>query len=264
MEPNGIITLTTDFGTQDPYAGIMKGVILSVNPNARIVDISHEIPAHDITNTAFTLLRAYRFFPHGTIHVVVVDPKVGGRRKNIAVRTNNYLFVGPDNGLFTFVFKKEPPQEIREIINPPFILSTISHTFHGRDVLAPCAGHLSRGENFSDIGPQLKNLQQLRYPSVTRENNVLRGEVVMIDFFGNMITNISEHIFFSFAGKQNVEISFANERFTQISKRYLDVPAGSPLVLFGSSGFMEISINEGSASNYFMTPLGSPVSVRRL
>jgi S-adenosyl-L-methionine hydrolase (adenosine-forming) len=148
MDTSGIITLTTDFGTRDPYAGIMKGMALTANPSAIIVDITHEIPPQDILNAAFTLMRAYQYFPAGTVHVAVVDPEVGGSRKRIAVRTERHIFVGPDNGIFGMVFQREAPLEIREIVNPPFVTERISNTFHGRDIFAPCAGHLSAGGTF--------------------------------------------------------------------------------------------------------------------
>ena len=263
MKVNGIVTFTTDFGPRDSYAGTMKGMVLSANPEARLVDITHEIPAHNIVNAAFTLARTCRYFPRGTIHVAVVDPGVGGQQKDIAILTDNYIFVGPDNGIFALVLSQEKPLEIRVIENAPFILSKISDTFHGRDVFAPCAGYLSAGRSFSEVGYTLGRIQQLEYPRIKYEGNVLKGEVVSIDSFGNMITNIHRDSFRSFSGKQKVNIYFGGERFTEISDRYLDVPQGSPLVLFGSSGHMEISMNGRSAAAYFMAALGSPVIIRK-
>ncbi|HUT64289.1 MAG TPA: SAM-dependent chlorinase/fluorinase [Anaerolineae bacterium] len=263
MELNGIITFTTDFGTRDPYIGMLKGIVLTANPHAYLVDITHEIPAHDIVNAAFTLVRSYQYFPIGTIHVAIVDPGVGGQRKNIAMMTERYIFVGPDNGIFSLVLSKEKPREIREIKNPPFILKTISDTFHGRDIFAPCAGHLSAGKMFTDIGPVIRRLKNLKYPEVTRDGNKLMGEVVAIDSFGNMITNITRHTYNSFSGKMRTEIFFGAVRFDRIMRHYEDVVQGSPLVLFGSSGYMEVSMNEGSAAVYFMASVGSPVTIRR-
>ena len=262
MQVSGIITFTTDFGTSDPYAGVMKGIALGANPGARLIDITHEIPAHDILHAAFTLEWTYFHFPPGTIHVAVIDPGVGGGRKNIAVLTENYIFVGPDNGVFTQVLAKEPPREIRMIKNPPFVLSQISGTFHGRDVFAPCAGHLSAGKPFEEIGLLVKRIKKLDYPRPTREKNLLKGEVVSIDSFGNMITNISEKVFREFIGKHKFEIYFGAERFARIMRHYNDVNQGLPLVLFGSSCYMEISMNEGNAAEYFMSSVGSPVTIR--
>lgn len=264
MDMSGIVTLTTDFGTKDPYAGIMKGMVLAANPGAHLVDITHEIPAHDIFNAAFTLARAYEYFPAGTVHVAVVDPEVGEKRKNIAIMTGQYIFIGPDNGIFTMVLQKEKPLEIREIRNPPFVAEQVSNTFHGRDVFAPCAGQLSVGREFSEVGPEVKGVVSLKYPRSTQSGNILKGEIVSVDSFGNMISNIPEHIFRSFTGKQNYEIYFATVRFDTIHRHYSDVPPGSPLVLFGSSGYLEISMNSGSARDYFMTAAGSTVTVRRV
>jgi len=264
MRVNGIITFTTDFGTSDPYAGIMKGVVLQANPDARLVDITHDIPAHNIIDGAFTLARTYMYFPEGTIHVAVVDPGVGGGRKNIAVMTDRYFFIGPDNGLFSLVLAKDEEQrEIRHIKNAPFVRDEISDTFHGRDVFAPCAGHLSAGGDFSHVGPLLNSYVKLVYPKVIREGNTLKGEVVSIDSFGNMITNITEDMFTSFAGGKKVTIFFGAEHFDGISRRYTDVPKGNPLVLFGSSGFLEVSMNEGNAVSYFMAAVRSPITIRK-
>ncbi len=263
MEMSGIITLTTDFGTKDPYAGIMKGTILTANPLARIIDITHEIPKHDIVNASFTIGQAYEYFPKGTVHVGVVDPEVGASRKNVAILTENYIFVGPDNGIFTIILSREKTLGILEIKNFPFVLNKISNTFHGRDVFSPCSAFLSAGKNFFDVGPEMKNLKHLKYPKVTQTGNSLKGEVVAIDSFGNMITNISEHTLKSFAGKKKIEVSFAAERFTSIMRHYNDVSIGSTLVIIGSSGYLEISMNGESAKDYFMTSVGSPVTVRK-
>ncbi len=264
MEASGIITLTTDFGTRDPYAGIMKGMALTANPDAKIVDITHEIPPQDILNAAFTLMRAYAYFPAGAVHVAVVDPEVGGKRKGIAVRTERFFFVGPDNGVFSMVFQREKPLEIREILNPPFIMEHISNTFHGRDIFAPCAGRLSAGSAFSDIGPELSRTVFLRSPRPTRLRNFLEGEIISVDSFGNLVTNIPEKMFRSFAGKRKTEIYFATDRFPTVHRHYSEAPPGTPLALFGSSGYLEISVNAGNAQDYYMTSIGATVTVRRI
>lgn len=260
---NGIITILTDFGTKDPYAGIMKGIILKINPDARIIDITHEIPDHDIKNASLTIGYAYGYFPKGTIHVAVVDPGVGGDRKNIAVKTANYIFIGPDNGIFSLALSKEKIIEIREIEKFPFVFDKVSNTFHGRDVYAPCAAFLTAGKKFSDIGRVLSDYTKIVYPVPKYKGNSLTGEIVLIDSFGNMVTNISEHSFKSFTGRNPFEIYFASERFTTLDNRYIDVPPGKPLVLFGSSGYLEISMNGKSAAEYFMASEGASVTVRR-
>jgi len=263
IKTSGIITFTTDFGTRDPYAAMMKGVVLGVNPRAVIVDITHDIPPHDIVNGAFTLLRAYRSFPEGTVHVAVVDPGVGGRRKNIAAGVDGHLFVGPDNGLFAEIIACGEGPEIHLIKNPLFMRDVVSDTFHGRDVFAPCAAHLSIGAELSGIGPLVKHLSRLDYPKITHSGNVLEGEVLTVDTFGNLITNIPRRDFVAFTGSKNVEIIFCAERFDSVRTHYGEVDNGQPLVLFGSSGFLEISMNEGNAAEYFMAGSHAPVLVRK-
>ena len=262
IKASGIITFTTDFGTRDPYAAMMKGVVLGVNPRAAIVDITHEIPPHDIVNGAFTLLRAYRYFPEGTVHVAVIDPGVGGHRKNIAVGVDGHLFVGPDNGLFAEIVASDDNHEIRHIQNPSFMRDVVSDTFHGRDVFAPCAAHLSIGVALSETGPLVKRFSRLDYPKITRRGNVLEGEVLTVDTFGNLITNISKRDFAAFTGSKNVEIAFCAERFDSVCTNYSEVESGQPLVLFGSSEFLEISMNEGNAADYFMAESHAPIIVR--
>ncbi len=262
MNAANIITYTTDFGTSDPYASIMKGIVLSINPNAQQIDITHTITAHNIVHGSFILAHSYHYFPAGTIHVAVVDPGVGGERKNIAVQTEKYYFIGPDNGIFSNVLSEENIKEIREIKNMPFINESVSGTFHGRDVYSPCAGFLSAGKNFTDIGPVLKDFKHLENPDVIKEPRSLTGKIVFIDSFGNMFSNISKEMLCSFTGGRKFEIYFAAERFRDISDHYSDVPAGNPLVVFGSTGYLEISMNNGSASSYFMTSVGADVTIQ--
>lgn len=265
MTPSGIITITTDFGTKDPYAGMMKGMMLAANPDARIVDITHEVPPHDIFNGAFTLARAYRYFPAGTVHVAVIDPGVGGTRKNIAVRADGHFFVGPDNGIFTFVLADAGDIEVRAIENDPFTSHEVSPTFHGRDVFAPCAGHLSAGRPFEQAGRVCPRYRRIAFPKARVKVDVLQGEVIAIDTFGNLVTSISRAALKKFTGSHQVEILFGSERFDRISAAYIDVEHGMPLALFGSSGYLEISVNEGNASVYYMSStIGAPVVVRRL
>ena len=264
MEASGIITLTTDFGHRDPYVGMMKGIILGINPRAVIVDITHEIPPQNILNAAFTLARTVRHFPPGTVHVAVVDPGVGGARKNVAIQCCNAFFVGPDNGIFSLVFDRAEPGEIHEILEPPFILPKISDTFHGRDVYAPCSAQLSSGKSLSDTGPLLDTLTHITLPKIDYDGDSMHGTVVDNDFFGNLITTITDHAFSSFLGKRDYEIYFAGERFDHVMRHYTEVPTQSPLILFGSSGHLEIAVNGGSARDYFLTGTGGEITVRRM
>ena len=265
MEPNGIITITTDFGTKDPYAGMMKGIMLGANPHARIVDITHDIPPHDILNGAFALVRSYRFFPPGTVHVAVVDPGVGGRRKSIAVRMDEYFFVGPDNGLFSLVLDDAASMEIRVIEYEPFVLPDVSPTFHGRDVFASCAGQLSAGRAFPEVGPLQRDHHRITFPVPVEDGDVLNGEIVAIDAFGNLVTSIHRDGFDKFIGSRKVEILFRADRFGTVEKSYSDGLRNEPLALFGSSGYLELSVCEGNAASYYMISApGAPVTVRRL
>jgi len=263
MKMSGLVTLITDFGTKDPYAGITKGMINEANKEVRIIDITHDIQAHDVLSAAFTLVRAYEYFPAGTVHVAIVDPEVGSKQRNIAVQTDQYMFVGPDNGIFSMVYEKEKNKEIREINNPTYFYKRVSSTFHGRDIYAPCAGHLSAGRDFTEIGQIVTNHKRIVYPEVIQDGNILKGEIVSIDSFGNLISNVPVHKFKSFAGKRKIGVSFATVRFNKIMDHYSEVSKGTPLVLFGSSGHLEISMNEGSASDYFMTSVGSTITIRR-
>lgn len=263
MHANGIVTLTTDFGLSDPYAGIMRGAVLSANPDARVVDITHGIRAHDIMCASFTIAHSCDMFPDGTVHCAVVDPGVGGERKNIAVRTGRYCFVGPDNGIFGIVLAGDSAAEIREITNPAFMRAVVSNTFHGRDVFAPCAGMLSRGASFEDVGPALAGVKMLVVPEPVISGDHMTGEVLSVDSFGNMVTTITEAAFRKFVGTRPYAIYFASERFTSLAKNYEEIPAGTPRAIIGSGGYLEISMSSGSAAEYFMTAAGSTVTIRR-
>jgi S-adenosyl-L-methionine hydrolase (adenosine-forming) len=255
------ITLTTDFGARDWFVGTMKGVVLGINPRAAIVDITHEIPPGDIRAGAFALMAGYRYFPRGTVHVVVVDPGVGGQRRAIAMHTADYFFVGPDNGVLSWTLGREKIKAIRQLENPKYFLKSISHTFHGRDIFAPVAAHLSRGLPLQRLGHELKDFIRLPWPKPAKQRNEIRGEIVHIDRFGNAITNIEtglipnrRKIICETAGKWKVSCFFA--------AFYGAVPANSPVAVIGSSGFLEIAVNGGSAAQRFGLKTGGMVIVR--
>lgn len=237
-----IITLTTDFGLKDHYVGAMKGVILSINPAARIIDISHEIPPHDIFKGAFTLRNFYRYFPKETIHVAVVDPGVGSTRKAIALEVDGNIFVGPDNGVFTFIYRESKSYSIYEIKNPKYILSDISFTFQGRDIFAPVAAHLSLGVSVGDLGKRLRKPVELPIKESEVRRDEIIGEVIYIDSFGNLVTNIPAELV-----KSGSRIYIGKRIIKGLSKSYADVIKGKLLAIVGSSGFLEISVNRGRA-----------------
>ena len=187
-----VITLTTDFGTSDWFVGTMKGVIAGIAPKATIIDLTHDLPPGDIRGGAFALAASYRFFPKGTVHVAVVDPGVGSRRKAIAVQTAKGFFVGPDNGVLSWALVKEKAKAVHALENEAYFLKPVSQTFHGRDVFAPVAAHLSRGVPIKKLGPALKDFVRLDWPEPRRQRGGIEGEVVYIDRFGNAITNLEE------------------------------------------------------------------------
>ena len=251
-----LVTLTTDFGTADWFVGSMKGVILGINPQASIVDITHEIPAGDIRAAAFALLAAYRCFPRGTIHCAVVDPGVGSSRAAMAVRTAAYFFVGPDNGVLSLALAQEKVIEIRRLDNDAYFLKPVSSTFHGRDVFAPVAARLTQPVPFDSLGKKLDDYTRLEWPRTEVDGNVLRGEIVYIDRFGNAVTNIGAPAPKASRARVPGKIECELKRF------YQEVTAGQPLAVVGSSGYFEIAINGGNAAQQLGLKIGDNVEVR--
>lgn len=255
-----IITLTTDFGLQDWFVGTMKGVILGINPRACVVDITHGMPAGDIRAGAFAMLANCRFFPKRTVHVAVVDPGVGGDRKAIAVKTADYLFVGPDNGVLSFVLAHQQIKSIRRLENREYLLAPISHTFHGRDIFAPVAAHLSRGVPLHKLGPPQNDFIRIPWPEPQFERDVVEGEVVYLDRFGNAITNI-ENASLPAAGKCSIWLG--RRQVARVQAFYQSVSKGKAVGVRGSSGFLEIAVNGGSAARRFRIKPGTFVAVRQ-
>ncbi|HBF43794.1 MAG TPA: hypothetical protein DDW42_09270 [Desulfobacteraceae bacterium] len=247
MIASGIITLTTDFGLKDAYVAIMKGVILSINPEARIIDISHQVNAGSIVNAASLVEETYRFFPEGAIHVAVVDPGVGGRRRPILFQTENHFFVGPDNGIFWPIISNLQDVEIINLTEMKYFLPHVSHTFHGRDIFAPVAAHLSRGVDPHEFGPVNGNIVHLDFPVPQQEGNILSGQVMRVDHFGNIITNIHKNDLERFSVPEEIVISVESMTVKGIYKTYSEVKGGDTLALIGSSGYLEIAVNSGRA-----------------
>lgn len=255
-----VITLTTDFGTANWFAGTMKGVMLRINPDARLVDLTHDIPPGDIWGAAFTLACAAPHFPDQTIHVAVVDPGVGGTRRAIAIRTERAVFIGPDNGILSLATAKEETRAIRVIENLDFLDSEPSRTFHGRDIFAPVAARLGRGERFEDLGPLTPDLVTLHWPVAIVEDHTTSGEVIFIDHFGNGITNLSPKTFP--AGKDLVAMTPGGV-VIPFGSHYAAVPPGSPVAVMGSTGLLEIAVNGGSAANHLRLTRGTRIVVRQ-
>ena len=244
-----MISLLTDFGTADYFVGAVKGAILSVNPSAVIVDITHEIPPQDVAAGAFTLLAAYKTFPAGTIHVAVVDPGVGSTRRPIIVSANEQFFVGPDNGLFTYICDREPSHRIIHVTAERFFRRDVSTTFHGRDIFAPVAAALSNGVAVEEFGPEIND--ELRLPSL---ETPLR--IIHIDHFGNCVTNITRD--------RSPSKIVVNEKTISEFRQFYGEEAGTGLfAIWGSAGFLEISVNGGSAAQVLGVKRGDPVSLNR-
>lgn len=250
MKPSGIITLTTDFGESDYYVAMMKGVILSINPDATIIDVTHQIPAHSIKEGSLIIKASYTYFTSGTVHIGVVDPGVGGKRRPIAILVDNHFFVGPDNGLFSNIIETQPHIQVIHLNEKKYWLDSISPTFHGRDIFAPVAAHLSLGVNPFFMGEKIDNPTILTHPLPHKKNSDLVGEIIRVDHFGNLITNITRDHLSPFFIAENLIITVGRVTLKKISTTYSDVPKGQPLALIGSSHLLEIAVNMGKAIDY--------------
>ncbi|PSQ95173.1 MAG: hypothetical protein BRD55_11680 [Bacteroidetes bacterium SW_9_63_38] len=253
-----IITLTTDFGTEDAYVPAMKGTMLSIVPEARLVDVSHDIEAQDIMESAFVLQSAQPCFPEGTVHLVVVDPGVGTSRRAVALRKNGHCFVGPDNGVFPLVLDEESPDAAVTLDNPDmWRTDSPSNTFHGRDIFAPAAAHLAAGCSLDDLGSPIGDLEPLRWARPTTDKRTVQGWVLHIDHFGNCITNIHRSTLADALDLQTEptasslpldEAYVGTTILRDIHSTYGTVGEEDPLMLFGSTGFLEVAVNGGSAA----------------
>ncbi len=264
--PPRIITLTTDFGISDAYVGVMKGVILGINPNVQIVDITHAVPPQDIHEAAFLIHSAHRYFPEGTIHTVVVDPGVGSDRRAIVCQTDRASFVCPDNGTLTYLLQEiengdEQPTRVVEIENKDYFLPAVSNTFHGRDIFAPVAAHLSLAVPLGAIGPPVQNLVRLPIPMFYVSDHKLTGQIIKIDGFGNAITNIPEDALPT--SMSTYEIQIGQTCLTRINRAYAESEVGELLAIIGSFGMLEIAVNGGSAVERLGLKRGDSVIIRR-
>ncbi len=246
-----IITLITDFGLQDEYVGVVKGVIAGINPSASVIDISNTITAQDTFQAACVLNNSYNYFPKGTIHVVVVDHGVGSDRKIICLKTKDYLFLAPDNGVLSFVIAKEESASIREVTNNKLFLPRLSNTFHGRDVFAPVAAHLSKGVAHKDLGEKIDKVNKIDLPKpILSPDGKLTAEIIYVDGFGNLITNVNKEVVDRMKVEtERVPITMGRKRINGICSSYSDVGDNEALAIFGSSGYLEISVNLGNAGD---------------
>jgi S-adenosyl-L-methionine hydrolase (adenosine-forming) len=260
-QPSGIVTLLSDFGTSDPYVGIMHGVVLGIAAQARLVDLTHEVAPQSVAAGALLLRSAVEYFPPGTVHLAVVDPGVGGARAPIVAVTDRAVLVGPDNGLLQPSWEILGLREIRRIEAAELFLQPVSRTFHGRDIFAPVAAHLAAGRSPRSIGPVLDSARPLQgLPGAGRlepDGDVIHGVILHVDRFGNLISNVAA------AGLGGVTVEIAGRRVAGLSSSYSEVPAGDIVALEGSWGTVEIACNRGSAAAVLGCGVGSALLVRR-
>jgi S-adenosylmethionine hydrolase len=258
-----VIALLTDFGTKDHYAGTMKGVVLGICPEAACVDITHEIPPHDVLAGALELAAAYKYFPSGTVFLAVVDPGVGSTRRPMAADAGGYRFVAPDNGVLTLVFREAPPRRVVELTERRYARPTVSRTFEGRDRFAPAAAWLAKGIELTAFGRTLTSWQVLQVPEPAVGDTQIAAEVLRVDRFGNLVTNVERRTFERFAEGGRIEIVAGQEAVGKVVATYADAQPGSLCALFGSSEHLEIAVNGGSAAERLALARGAHVTISR-
>ena len=258
-----VITLLSDFGVKDAYVAAMKGVILGINPDVVVLDITHEVPPQDITAGAFVLAAAAPYFPPGTIHLAVVDPGVGTTRRGLAAKARDQFFVGPDNGLFHFMFRDAPDLAIVFLKNPAYFRPEVSPTFHGRDVFAPVAAHLSLGVALNELGPRVTDPAALPIPSPTFIPEAAKGEIIYVDRFGNLVSNIRWDALVDWLAGREFHLRIGSLLLTNLSRTYADVASGEVLALKGSHGYLEIACNQASATERLGLGVTAAVIIRR-
>lgn len=261
LAPARILTLMTDFGTSDHYVGVMKGVILNINPQVQVVDITHAVPPQDIHGAAFLIDSAYRYFPTGTIHVIVVDPGVGSERQAIVCQTPTSYFVCPDNGILTHILRNEEHIHSVQVENSVYFLPQVSNTFHGRDIFAPVAAHLSRGVPIGKLGSTATHPVQLPIPIPHVTDKAVIGQVIWIDSFGNLVTNISHEVLDSLEGRNGIVIHAGRAKIDRLNQAYAESAVGEPLAIIGSFNRLEISINQGNASKILGLNRGDAITI---
>jgi len=258
-----VIALLTDFGTGDHYAGAMKGVILGICPDATLVDITHDIPPHDVTAGALELAASYKYFPAGTIFVAVVDPGVGSARRGVAADTGDYRFVAPDNGVLTQVLREAPAKKIVELTERRYARPTVSRTFEGRDRFAPAAGWLAKGTQLAALGRPVADIHRLDIPVAEAGPDSIRGVVLRVDRFGNLVTNIDRKTVERLGQGGAMTIDAAGQRIERLVATYAELPADGVGALFGSTDHLELAAPSSSAAERLGLGRGAVVTVAR-
>ncbi len=258
-----VIALLSDFGTRDHYAGTMRGVMIGICPDLTLVDITHEITPHDVVEGALQLAASYRYFPAGTIFLAIVDPGVGSTRRGIAAEAGDYRFVAPDNGVLTAVFHELAPKRVVELTERRYARPTVSRTFEGRDRFAPAAAWLAKGIQLSALGRPVTNYHQIEIPQADVNETRLAGVVMLVDRFGNLVTNIDRRTFETFTHGQPVALQVAGHAVAGVVATYADIRAGEVCALFGSTEHLEFAVNGGSAAAALDVTRGAGVEIRR-
>lgn len=260
MTPSGILTLTSDFGYRDHYVSAMKAGIISIHPDVKMIDVSHDVPPQDIMAAAWVTKHSAFLYPEGTIHLVVVDPGVGTSRKAVAVRIKDQYFVGPDNGIFSLV-ADDLPYQAYQLSNTSFWGSDRSKTFEGRDIFAPVAAHLSKGVPLADVGDRIKQLTIYRWAIPVADKEGIQGWVVHIDRYGNLITNIPGEVIQQFQNRRGVRIYIGSTILKRIVNTFGDVKQGEVMAFVGSTGMLEVGVNTGNAEELLGVYKGAAVSI---
>ena len=261
--PAPLITLTTDFGLSDHYVGTMKGVILSICPRARIVDISHGVGAYEIAEAAFTVTQAYRYFPRGAVHVVVVDPGVGTSRRPILAQAAGQYFIAPDNGVLSMIYAREK-HRVRAISSVRYFLRPVSNTFHGRDIFAPVAARLAGGVPAARFGNLIADYVRLDFDKPARTGHgVWTGSVLKVDRFGNLVTNFSVADFLDL-DKRAFQMAVGPQRIDAFARNYAERGPGEAFLIPGSAGYYEISVSQSSAAKLLSCAAGAPLELTLL
>ena len=259
-----ILALLTDFGTRDHYAGVIKGVILGICPDVTLVDVSHDLPPHDVSFAAMELAATYRYFPAGTIFVVVIDPGVGTTRRGLAAEVGDWRFVAPDNGVLTAVFQESPPKRVVELTERRFARPTVSRTFEGRDRFAPAAAWIAKGTQLPAFGRTVTDYVMLDLPRPAQDNGVLRGLVVRVDRFGNIVTNLDRRSCERLAdGTAGLQLTVRGQSIGRIVSTYSDIALGEVGALFGSTDHLECAAHAASAADLLGARIGDVVELRR-
>ena len=257
---NPIITLTTDYGTNDHLVGVLKGVILKINPDVTIIDITHAVTPYDLLDGALAIASAYPYFPPRTIHVVIVDPGVGTERRPILVSGQNQYFIAPDNGVLSGVYEKEQNFAVRHLTSEHYFLQPVSKTFHGRDVFAPVAGWLSKHWQPASMGEAIEDFKRFAMPRPREADGALKGVVLKVDGFGNLITNFrAEDLAPESLEKGTLQMQVGNHSVARMVHVFASGNAGEPVAYVGSGGYLEIAVNKGNASKTLGIGRGTPV-----